>query len=379
MQELPAGAPQQGWGRRPSALPGWQPSPFSSRPSSPRAASGTADALGGGAGGGVTATAGATFGGSAGTGAGAGVTTTGGFAAAAASDGGASECRVASTMPRIATTAAAAPPTTNLFDVVFAPVRAKPIDVCCAGGTSLFGAAGSDVSAIEKPAARVRRSMRSAERREPFGAKLTRPEANCATVPVRLFRSFSRQLRDQVLHSLGNIGAVAGQRSGRRREDRRAELADTVTVEWHLGRSRSSYRMTPSAQMSVRASTSFADAHLLGRHVERRAHDRPSCCVSSSCRRRAVEHLRDAEVEHLHAAASRPRARVRKRFAGLRSRWTMPSACASAMRLAGLEHVVDGLVDRERPVASSDCAEVAALEVLHHHVRRAVRRACRRR
>ena len=42
-------------------------------------------------------------------------------------------------------------------------------------------------------------------------------------------------------------------------------------------------------------------------------------------------------------------------------------------RLAGLEHVVDGRVDRQRTCrCGALLAEVAALEVLHHHVRRAV-------
>ena len=37
---------------------------------------------------------------------------------------------------------------------------------------------------------------------------------------------------------------------------------------------------------------------------------------------------------------------ARKRFAGLRSRWTMPSACASAMASHACEHVVDRLARR---------------------------------
>ena len=39
--------------------------------------------------------------------------------------------------------------------------------------------------------------------------------------------------------------------------------------------------------------------------------------------------------------------RVRKRFAGLRSRWTMPSACASASASQACEHHVDDLPDRQ--------------------------------
>ena len=41
--------------------------------------------------------------------------------------------------------------------------------------------------------------------------------------------------------------------------------------------------------------------------------------------------------------------------------------------LAGLEHVVDGLVDRQGPSRAEDLREIAAREVLHHDVRSAGR------
>ena len=63
---------------------------------------------------------------------------------------------------------------------------------------------------------------------------------------------------------------------------------------------------------------------------------------------------------------------MQKRFAGLRSRWTIPSACASAMRLARLEDEVDRLLDGHRAPRLEPRREVAPLEVLHDHVRRAV-------
>ena len=84
--------------------------------------------------------------------------------------------------------------------------------------------------------------------------------------------------------------------------------------------------------MSVRASTLLRRAHLLGRHVERRA-DAPRWRLRERMRPRRLADagLRDAEVEHLHERRAVGARASRKRFAGLRSRWMMPSACASAI------------------------------------------------
>ena len=51
--------------------------------------------------------------------------------------------------------------------------------------------------------------------------------------------------------------------------------------------------------------------------------------VSRPVLRAVAGHLRDAEVEHLDDGLAVGRL-ARNRFAGLRSRCTMPSACASA-------------------------------------------------
>ena len=89
--------------------------------------------------------------------------------------------------------------------------------------------------------------------------------------------------------------------------------------------------MTPSAQMSVRASTRLRRRDLLGRHVERRAEQRPTSVVMSVPRpRRTRPVVFEIPKSRTLTRASRPGAGRRKRFAGLRSRWTMPSACASA-------------------------------------------------
>ena len=48
-------------------------------------------------------------------------------------------------------------------------------------------------------------------------------------------------------------------------------------------------------------------------------------------------------------------------------------------RLAGLEHEVDRLLDGQRAALLEPRGEVPALEVLHHHVRRAVLERARRR
>ena len=90
-----------------------------------------------------------------------------------------------------------------------------------------------------------------------------------------------------------------------------------------------------------------------------------------------VEHLRDAEVEHLDRRLPSER-RTQKRL----RRLEVPVNDAERVRLgegvAGLQHEVDGLLDRQRAPLLEPRGEVAALQVLHHHVGRAVR-ACRRR
>ncbi len=70
---------------------------------------------------------------------------------------------------------------------------------------------------------------------------------------------------------------------------------------------------------------------------------------------------------------------MQKRFAGLRSRWTMPSDVRVGDGLAGLQDEVDRLLDGQRAALLQPTPQVAALEVLHDHVRGAVVELARRR
>ena len=69
--------------------------------------------------------------------------------------------------------------------------------------------------------------------------------------------------------------------------------------------------------------------HLLGRHVAERADHLADLREVGAAFDRGVVILRDAEVEHLDEVAVVAAALEVKMFSGLRSRWTMPRACAS--------------------------------------------------
>ena len=119
---------------------------------------------------------------------------------------------------------------------------------------------------------------------------------------------------------------------------------------------------------------------LLGRHVARRAeeigglrHDAVVAWASAGIGvvvDAEVEDLGDAEVEDLDdRLAAWPS--VRNRFAGLRSRWTMPCPCASAIASHAWRMYSQASEPGAGPLVEQ-VREVGALEVLHHHVRRAV-------
>ena len=65
--------------------------------------------------------------------------------------------------------------------------------------------------------------------------------------------------------------------------------------------------------------------------------------------------------------------RTRKRFAGFEIAVHDPEGVRLGDGLERLEHVVRGFLDRERAALAEEHAEVCALQVLHHHERRAVR------
>ena len=132
----------------------------------------------------------------------------------------------------------------------------------------------------------------------------------------------------------------------------------------------SSCKMTPSAQMSARASIVRVERICSGDMYLRRSHDVGRLRGVEVDRALGVDHLRDPEVQDLDARAA-VRAMHQKEIGGLEIAMHHPEGMRLGQRLGGLEHVIDRRVDRERPVLLEQVLEVRALEILHHHVRRA--------
>ena len=161
---------------------------------------------------------------------------------------------------------------------------------------------------------------------------------------------------------------LRAQRRRRVHRNHRAQSGRAGRVEDRRGREQ--LEEDRAERPDVRAEVDVLQAaHLLGRHVERRAHHRVG---RGQVRRVLVDGLRDAEVEDLHARRAVGRLGDEE---VLRLEVAMDDAelVRLADRLARLEEVVDGLVDRQRAPRAEDLREVAAGEVLHHDVRRAVR------
>ena len=111
-----------------------------------------------------------------------------------------------------------------------------------------------------------------------------------------------------------------------------------------------------------------SDAQLLGRHVQGRAH------LRRLVRQLALVagELRDAEVEDLHHRRAVGPAR-QEHVGRLQIAVHDPGDVGLGQRLERLQHVVDDLLDGQRPVLLERPLEVLPLEVLHHHVGRAAR------
>ena len=112
-------------------------------------------------------------------------------------------------------------------------------------------------------------------------------------------------------------------------------------------------------------------ARLLGRHVERRAHQRAGLRVPGFAR--LVDELRDAEVEDLRTLADGVSGSgTRNMLSGLRSRWTMPLACAAASALAMPRAISHGLAIGQPAARRESLRQRLAVEQLHHEVRATV-------
>ena len=132
----------------------------------------------------------------------------------------------------------------------------------------------------------------------------------------------------------------------------------------------SSYRMTPSDHTSERTSASAARESCSGDMYKgdpmmARSWVSP-CCLADSAVLLEMPKSSTLTVTAFFAFFAR------NRFAGLRSRWTMPCACASRDRFRRLEQVVDGLGDGQGAARFELLLEVASVEIFHHHEGRAV-------
>ena len=99
-------------------------------------------------------------------------------------------------------------------------------------------------------------------------------------------------------------------------------------------------------------------AHLLGRHVERRAEHRARLREADAAAAAVASALEMPKSSTLISRAP-PTVRARNRFSGLRSRWTMPAACASATASHACRIVVGRGLDGQRAPLAEQLAEVA--------------------
>ena len=126
----------------------------------------------------------------------------------------------------------------------------------------------------------------------------------------------------------------------------------------------------------IRALVERLAAHLLGRHVGRRPDRSPPAMVSAAIVVVGAASSSTSFATPKSSTFTSPRA-VTKMLAGLRSRWTMPRACAASSASASCMPHSISLLDRQR-LRLEHAVERLALEQLHHE-ERAVRRARRRR
>ncbi len=205
-----------------------------------------------------------------------------------------------------------------------------------------------------------------------------------------------RQLAEQVACGLPTVVRILGQ--ARRHQTLRAQVRRAVAA-WRAGRleredRRDQVRLRLGGEGAragehfvehraegeqIGARIGFLASHLLGRHVRERADESRLPRVSGSsvspetggspvvtgARRRASPKSSSFTPDF-----------VSMMLAGLRSRWTMPSACAAASASAISMAQLQGLLDRQRP-APQPRGQRFALEQLHHEEPQlAARRPC---
>jgi hypothetical protein len=197
------------------------------------------------------------------------------------------------------------------------------------------------------PAARAAiPEIRSTEPLARFGAKGKSASASSATLRYRWRRSFSRHLKTTASSPIGTSGRklrIAGAGVGR---DLDRQLRHRVGDEG--GAARHQLEEDDAERPDVRPRVDvLGRAHLLGRHVERRAHQRGRPRHRPWPGPARVGHLRDAEVEHLDRELA-----VRAPDAEEVRRLEVAVDDAERVRvgdgLAGLKDELDRLLDGQR-------------------------------
>jgi hypothetical protein len=212
--------------------------------------------------------------------------------------------------------------------------------------------------------------MRSTVAFARLGAKGKSASASSATFPYRCRRSFSRHLPTIASSALGTSGRTL-----------RIDGVGSVVTLMASSITESARNAVPAGHQLEEDNPQGPDvrlrvdvlrgAHLLGRHVEWRAHQggrarhRPR---SGSAR---VGHLRDPEVEDFDRELP-----VRTPHAEQVCRLEVAVHDSERVRVGdgdtSLKDEIDGLFDGKGPTLFDPGVEIPALEVLHHHVRRAV-------
>ncbi len=180
-----------------------------------------------------------------------------------------------------------------------------------------------------------------------------------------------------LLQAAEDDGLHRGRRVGAQRSERWRRLLEDVDVE--LGDGLGAEGDVPGEQLEeddaerpdVGALVDVARRpELLGSHVARRAHDGRGLRHGLALIGREGD-LRDAEVEDLDGRRAVGPVRE-EQVRGLEIAVDDAVRVGLGEGLAGLQHVLDGLLSAERAALLDEVREVAAFEVLHLHERRAV-------
>ena len=171
---------------------------------------------------------------------------------------------------------------------------------------------------------------------------------------------------DHVLDALRQVGPQHARRRRRLIDLRAHHVEDRRARERHAPGHRLEQQHARRVDIGARIDVAGA-ADLLGRHVRRRAEQRAGLRARRSIVQAGRE-LRDAEVEHLTRGPSP----VTSTLSGLRSRWTMPIACAARERRQHLAHHLHHAARAARCRVRTIARERLALDELHHDERSAV-------